>query len=159
MKPWIRRTLIAVVGAAAIGSIAACSHGSRHGRGPMSDEQVTQMKQRAIDRATRELNLNTAQQAKLATLADVLAQQRKAMRGPQESPRAALAPIIAGEKFDRQAAQALVDAKVGAVQGGAPSVIAAAGDFYDSLDAQQQTQVRAFLERGPGHRFGFFGRN
>lgn len=159
MKPWIRRTLIAVIGVAAIGSIAACSHGPRHCRGPMSDEQMGQMKQRVVERATRELNLNTEQQGKLTALADTLAQQRKALRGTSESPQAALAPIIAGPKFDRAAAQALADAKVSAVQTGGPSVINAAGDFYDSLDAEQQAKVRTFMERGGRHRFGFFGRD
>ncbi len=159
MKPWIRRTLLAVAGAAAIASLAACGHGPRHCRGPMSDEQVAEMRERFIDRASSELALNADQKTKLGTLADALAQQRKAMRGDTTSPRAALAPLIAGPTFDRNAAQALLNAKVRAVQTGAPSVLDAAANFYDSLDATQQGKVRAFLDKGPGHRFGFWNRD
>ena len=31
-----------------------------------------------------------------------------------------------------------------------PQVVAAMGDFYDSLKGEQQKTVREFLQRGPG---------
>jgi len=158
MKTWIRRSLLGLIGAAAlVGGLAACSHSPRH-HGPMSEADAVKMRERMVDRVSRELELDAAQQARLGTLADVLAQQRKALRGSQESPRAAIAPLIAGTQFDRSAAQSLVDTKVAAMQSGSPAVVNAAGDFYDSLRPEQQAKVRAFLERGP-RRFGFFGRD
>ena len=67
------------------------------------------------------------------------------------SPRDALKPLIAGEKFDRAQAQALLQAKTAAVQGQGPKVVEALADFYDSLKPAQQAQVRAMLDkRGHG---------
>ena len=62
--------------------------------------------------------------------------------------------LVAGEKFEREKAQALVGSKVAAVTAGSPQVIAAFGDFYDSLSPAQQAKVREFLDRrrGWGHR-------
>jgi len=51
--------------------------------------------------------------------------------------------------------KALIDAKTGAITARSPELIAAFGDFYDSLNPEQQKQVRERLERR-GH--GWWGR-
>ena len=41
-----------------------------------------------------------------------------------------------------------VSQKTEAVQSRSPQVVAALGDFYDSLNPQQQAKVREYMERG-----------
>lgn len=153
MKPWIKRTLFgAAAGAIVLGGLSACGH---RPHGPMSEEQVTAMRGKALERIGSRLDLNEAQKAKLATLADELLAQRRALRGGTE-PRTELQALIAGTQFDRAQAQALLEQKTQAVQAGGPKVIAALGEFYDSLSAEQQAQVRSLLaERRHG---GWWGR-
>lgn len=154
MKTWFRRSLLGVFGASiALGGLAACSHYSHHGGWHASPEEQARMRERMVDRVADRLDLNAEQKAKLATLATTLHQQRMAVRG-QADPRAQVREIVAGDKFDRTKAQALVTEKTAAVSAGSPEVIAAAANFYDSLDAQQQARVREYLE----HRRGWWRR-
>ncbi|MDZ7855660.1 Spy/CpxP family protein refolding chaperone [Sphaerotilus sp.] len=67
-------------------------------------------------------------------------------------PRAEMQALIKGDKFDRAGAQALIDQKANALRTASPDVITAMGDFYDSLNPEQQAKVRAFMERGPMRR-------
>lgn len=147
MKPWIRRTLIGVFGVTALfGTLAAWGHahgGWHHGRG--GPEARAHM----IDMASRRLNLDDTQKAKLNALADTLQAQRKALVADPANPRAELQALIAGPSFDRTQAQALLQAKLSTVQTQSPTVVNAFGDFFDSLRPDQQAQLREFLARGP----------
>jgi Spy/CpxP family protein refolding chaperone len=156
MKTWIRRTLIAATGIALVaGGLAACGHrgfGDHGGRGmaTMSAEDVAQWRGRFVERATRELQLDAAQQQRLTVLFDKMNEQRTALLAGSD-PRSTMTALIAGEKFDRAKASALVAEKTGAVQLKSPEVIAAAADFFDTLSTEQQAKVREFLARR-GHR-------
>ena len=150
MKTWIRRTLIGLASATALfGGLAACSHG--HHRGPMSEADIVQLRERFIDKAASRLDLDSAQKARLATLADALQAQRSALMpggAVGNPPRAELQALIAGASFDRTQASALLQAKLGAVQLKSPELIAAFGDFFDSLRPDQQARLREALARG-----------
>lgn len=149
MKPWLRRTLIGVFGAAVLfGGLAACSH---RAHGPMSESDITQLRERFIDKASRELALNDAQKAKLGGLADALKAQRSALMADGSHPRTELAALVAGSQFDRARAQALIDGKTGALRDKAPAVATAMADFFDSLQPEQQQKVRDLLAKGRGH--------
>jgi Spy/CpxP family protein refolding chaperone len=149
MKPWIQRTLLAVFGTSlALGALGACSHRQDHHGWSASAEERQQHRDRMIEHVAKRLDLNADQKQRLATLADKLQQQRAAMAGTTPDPRAALRGLVAGDKFDRARAQALVAEKTAAVNTGSPEVIAALGDFYDSLNATQQAKVRESMERG-----------
>jgi Spy/CpxP family protein refolding chaperone len=153
MRPWIKRTLFGAFGATIlVGGLAACGHHRHHGGWQMSEADEAKIRERVIGKATRELELDAAQQAKLNALADTVKAQRTALRGSGPSPRDAVSGLIAGAQFDRAKAQALVEQKTGAVREGSPAVIAAFGDFYDALRPEQQQKVRDFLQRGHGHR-------
>jgi len=149
MKTWIRRSLIGLFGVAVIaGGVAACGLPHRgHGFTPLSADDAARWRQRAIERATAKLQLDAAQQQKLGALFDTLREQRNALIGSTADPRADMAALIAGTRFDRARAQALVDHKTAALVAGAPQAIAALGDFYDSLDAGQQGKLRDLLGR------------
>ena len=151
MKTSIKRTLFAVLGATLLaGSLSACSsgHGWRHG--PRDEQSMTEMRGKMLERVGSKLNLDSAQKQKLDRLADTLQAQRKTFMGDAAKPREALQALVAGATFDRAGAQTLVDAKVRAVQAGSPEVIAAMGDFYDSLKPEQQTQVRDMMSKRHG---------
>ena len=149
MKRWIKRTLFAIFGVALVGgALAACGHRDHgwHG-GNVSAEDVAKWRGRMIDRAGRELALDDAQKLRLGVLFDKMNEQRSALMGQGADPRSAMKALIAGDKFDRNAAAALVGEKTEAVRSRSPEVIAAAADFFDSLKPEQQAKVRDFLDR------------
>jgi Spy/CpxP family protein refolding chaperone len=152
MKRSIKRILAAVFGTAVlVGGLTACG-GHHGGWGRMNDADATQMRERMIERAGKELKLDDAQKQRLAVLADKLRESRVAVMGATD-PRADMLALVAGPKFDRANAQALVEAKTTAVRARSPEVIAAAADFFDSLKPEQQQQVREFMsKRRGGHR-------
>ena len=154
MKPWIKRTLIGLTATTvALGGLSACGSRGDHARG-WSDERITEVRGKAIEKISDRLDLNADQKAKLAVLADQMIAARKALRGNTD-PRTDLQALVAGDKFDRSKAQQLLDQKLQAAQGNGPQMLAAFGDFYDSLNPEQQKQVREKLERR-GH--GWWGR-
>jgi Spy/CpxP family protein refolding chaperone len=155
MKSWIKRSLIGLTAATVVlGGLTACGSRGDHARG-WSDERITEMRGKAIERISSKLELNTDQKAKLGVLADEMIASRKAFKGNAADPRADLKALIAGDKFDRTKAQAMLDQKTQVVQGNGPKRLAAFGDFYDSLTPAQQQQVREKMDRR-GH--GWWGR-
>ena len=152
MRPWIKRTFIGLFSATVLlGGLTACGH--RHQGGwQMSDADAQKMRERMIDRVSRELTLDDAQKQRLGVLADKLREQRLALVGNTTEPRAELQALVTGTTFDRARAQALVEAKTNAVRAKSPEVIAAMADFYDSLKPEQQQKVREFMAKRRGWR-------
>ena len=155
MKPWIKRSLIALTSATVvIGGLTACGSRGDHARG-WSDERITEARGKMVEKISDKLELNAEQKAKLDVLADEMVASRKALRGESGDFRNDLQALIAGDKFDRSKAQQMLDQKTKVMQGSGPKILAAFGDFYDSLNPEQQKQVRERLERR-GH--GWWGR-
>lgn len=147
MKPWIKRTFFGALGLTVLaGGLAACGHY----RGGFTDERVMEMRGKAVERIAGKLDLNAEQKQKLNLLADELLAQRKAIKGDGTAPRALMGSLIAGDKFDRARAQTLVDDKTRAVEASAPKLVAALGDFYDSLNPTQQKELREKLQERRG---------
>lgn len=155
MKPWIKRTLIALSGITiAVGGLTACGTRGHHEHGAMSAERMTEMRGKVIERVTKKLDLSVEQQQKLGVLADKLQAQRTAFIGQTADPRAEIRQLVAGEKFDRARALNLLDEKTRVVQVSSPEVINALADFYDSLNPTQQAEVRDMMQK----RRGWFSR-
>jgi Spy/CpxP family protein refolding chaperone len=155
MKAWIKRSLIGLATATVVlGSITACGTRGDHAR-TWSDERITEVRDKAVEKISDKLTLNSAQKQKLGVLADEMIASRKAIKGDSADPRTELKALVAGDKFDRTKAQTLLDQKTQAVQGNGPKVLAAFGDFFDSLTPEQQKQVRDKLDKR-GH--GWWGR-
>jgi Spy/CpxP family protein refolding chaperone len=156
MKPWLKRTFVGLFGATALlGGVTACSHASHHRSGwqAMSEEDVAKTKTRIVDKVGEKLELNADQKAKLGVLFDRLHEQRTALhRGGQL--RGEITALIKDNTFDRWHAQDLVNAELNAVRDKSPAVIAALGDFYDSLTPAQQQKLRDHLQRMGEHRWG-----
>jgi periplasmic protein CpxP/Spy len=115
---------------------------------------ATEMRGKVVDKISSHLVLNDAQKQKLGVLADEVIASRTAFRGKDADPRAEFKAMVSGEKFDRTRAQALLEQKTQVVQGNGPKMITAMADFYDSLNPEQQKQVREKMER----RGGWWGR-
>ena len=148
MRRWFKRSLIGLFGATlVVGSLSGCSSYRHHGN--WSEADVGQIRTKILDRAGKELELDATQKERLAVLADTIQAQRAAFRAGGE-PHTELQSLVAGTRFDREKAQALVEAKTGAVRAKSPEVIAAAADFYDSLRPDQQQKVRDFMNRRRG---------
>jgi periplasmic protein CpxP/Spy len=148
MKHWIKRTLVTALGATLVlGSLSACS-GGRHG-GNMSEADMTAKQIKMVDYAGKKLDLNDAQKQRLSVLGDKLREQRTALMGKTEV-RTDLQSIVAGTTLDKAKAQAMIEEKTTALRSKSPEVIAAAADFYDSLNPAQQQQVRDLMQRRKG---------
>ena len=147
MKPWIKRSLFGITAITVIlGGLAACGSHREHSKG-WSDERITEVRGKAMDKIGSKLELNADQKQKLGVLADEMIVSSKALRGEGADPRTDLKSLMAGDKFDRSKAQALMDQKMQVMQGNGPKILKAFGDFYDSLNATQQKQVRDRLEK------------
>jgi Spy/CpxP family protein refolding chaperone len=166
MKTWMRRSLMVLGGTVLLGGLAACGHGGmgggmggmgHHGRGPMSEADSAQWRQRMTERVASELKLDAAQKAKLALLAEAMHAQRQALVANPGDLRGEVQALMAGPSFDHARAQAMVEAKTRAVQEKSPAVIAAAADFFDSLNPEQQQKVRDFMQRRGGRWGGRHG--
>jgi len=147
MKTWIRRSLLGAMGATiALGALTACGHQRMHGGWNSTPEERARQQEWVVERVTRKLDLTEPQKAKLQALASTLQAERSAFHA-QGDPRARMQALLAGDKFDRAGAQAMAEKAADALRGRSPAVIAAFGDFYDSLDPAQQARVRDAMER------------
>lgn len=154
MRPWLKKSLIGLFGASVLlGGLSACGHRHHGDAGwQASAEDAAKWRERAMDRAAKELQLDDAQKQRLGVLFDKLREQRSAIVGSTTNPRAELGALIRGDRFDATRAQALVEEKTGAIRRGSPEVIAALAGFFDGLKPEQQQQkLRAYLDKRHGH--------
>jgi periplasmic protein CpxP/Spy len=156
MKTWIKRTLFGLFGASIlVGGLAACGH-RHHGWGggtQISAEDAAKWRERMLERAGKELQLDEAQKQRLGVVFDRLREQRNALVGSTPDPRAELRALVDGDRFDKARAQALVDGKTNAIRAGSPQTIEALAAFYDGLKPEQQARLREFMDkRGRGWR-------
>ena len=154
MKRWIRRTLAGLAAVLTLGALGGCGHHRDHAGWGATPEEQARHREHIVERIGARLELNEAQKARLAVLVAKVHEQRIAFAGQQPDARAQLQALVAGDKFDRAGAQALMAKTAAALESRSPEVIAALGDFYDSLDANQQARVRGYLQ----HRRGWWRR-
>jgi len=149
MNTWLKRTLIgAATAAALVGSIAAYSQAeTRFHGGPPTPEDIASHQAHMLEHISQSLDLDAAQQVKLQALTTQLHAQHDKLMTSGTEPHARMKSLIAGNTFDRAGAQALVDEKLAAIKANSPALIAAAGDFFDSLRPEQQQKVRDFMEK------------
>ncbi|MBV8379275.1 MAG: Spy/CpxP family protein refolding chaperone [Paucibacter sp.] len=128
-------------------------HFHHHHHGHHGHDEGSRLEHMAEHVAAR-LDLDDAQQDKLTDLLEALWAQRAAVKSPDLVKD--LAGVIQGERLDRDAARALAEQRIAALQAGVTPVLDALGGFYDSLDAEQQQAVR-FMLRMRGRFGGRFG--
>lgn len=148
MKTWIKRSLVGIFGAGIVlGGLSAC--GDRHERHGMAMDgaYAAKMQEKMAERVTKELALTDAQKQLLVRVGERVREQQRALVGSTKDPRAELQALVAGPQFDRARALAIVEEKTQAIRGKSPELIAAAADFYDSLDPAQQQKLRERLQK------------
>lgn len=147
MKPGIKRSLFGLFGATLlVGGLTACGRHNHNYSANMSAEDQAQFRGKMMERVAGKLDLNAEQKQRLGVLADKLQEQRSALVAKGIDPRAEVEALVAGDKFDRARAQALVTEKTAALNSKSPEVIAAMADFFDGLNATQQTKVREAMQ-------------
>lgn len=155
MKTWIKRTLIGLAATATLlGGLAAWAH--RHhsadfGWRAVSAADAAPLQGRVLERAASKLELDAAQKAKLAALAERLRETRNAMVATTADPREEFKAALAGTTLDRGRVNTLVQAQLAMAGAQSPALVDAAADFYDSLRPAQQAELREMLDRGRDH--------
>ena len=136
MKTRIRYAL-AILGAVGIAAaVTACGHGFRH-HAP-GDYAV-----RHIEKLGKELDLNEAQTAKLNAVTATLRKGGETLRSKHGERQKEVLALLDQPTFDRQRANALVQQTTRDVNDHAAEMVAAIGEFYDSLTPPQQQKLRA----------------
>lgn len=152
-KHSLKRTLLGLFGVTlVVGSLSACGHRQHDYGTQLSAEEYTQKRDKIVDKVASRLDLNDDQKKRLAVFGDKLYEQRTALIGQTKGPRAEMKALVAGDRFDAERAQALINDKTAALNAKSPEVIAALADFYNSLNATQQQKVRDYMD-GRGRWF------
>jgi protein CpxP len=139
-----RITKLIVIGSGVVllaGSIAACGR-------PHTPEQRAEW---MTEKVTKELKLDDAQQAKLKTLSDLMLSARKQMRQEFGDDRDQVLSLLDQPKLDQARILGMVREHTQAINKEAPKVVAALGNFYDSLTPEQQAEVRKFVKEHHEH--------
>lgn len=138
------RYFLTVVGAVAVAaSVGACGHYARH-HGP-GDYAV-----RHIEKLGKELDLNDAQTAKLNAVTETLVKGRETMRSRHDTKHKELMALFDQPTLDQQRALGLVQQTTREIDNQAPEMIAAIGEFYDSLTPPQQQKLREEMKERMG---------
>ncbi|MCK7580711.1 MAG: Spy/CpxP family protein refolding chaperone [Chromatiales bacterium] len=131
------RYIFVILGAVGIAlAVTACGHGFRHHM--PADHAV-----RHIEKLGKQLDLNEVQTAKLSAVTATLRKGGESLRGKHDERQKEVLALIDQPTFDRQRANALVQQTTRDVNDHAAEMIAAIGDFYDSLTPAQQQELRA----------------
>ena len=140
-----KRSLIYITGGALLtAGVVACNHGMHFGTPEERGEWV-------VEKVTRELELDTAQQARLETVKDEFLDMRRDMRSDREQTRADVLAMLQQPTLDRDKANSIVTGYVEKFNTRSPQNVDAIGDFYDSLNDQQRAELNAFIQHKMEH--------
>ena len=104
-----------------------------------------------VDEVTEELTLTEPQQEKLVVLKDQMLEVRKATKEMLMESRDQFTTLFETSNLNQEQALTLIQSHTEFVNQAAPVLVAAFGDFYDSLTPEQQTEIRTFLEEHRKH--------
>ena len=96
-----------------------------------------------------ELDLNDQQRTELDEFRWKMVDSIKDMR--DQRPDAGEIQAVLGEQFNSDKAMSMLEQRLQRVQGRAPEMIAAFGEFYDSLDADQKVKLAEAVEKRVVH--------
>jgi len=106
-----------------------------------------------VDEVTEELELNETQQTKLQELRVEMVATHKAARKKLRDSKSQFRSLFDAATLDQDEAVTLVSTHTQFIDERAPVVVAAFGDFYDSLTTQQQNDIRSFLREHGEHHY------
>lgn len=145
MRIAVKRIAIAVGALALVAGLSACGHRYYHHDPEKRAEWMA-------EKVAKELQLNADQAAKLQTLKTELLTVGRDMREQHTKTRAQIMALLEQPTLDRDQAVAMIDERTQAMNEAAPNVVAAFGDFYDSLNDAQRRQLREALADHFEHR-------
>jgi Spy/CpxP family protein refolding chaperone len=143
MKRYGKWLLMLVTGSVITVLLAGC--GPRHHSPEERADWVTK-------KITSELELDDTQSAKLATLKTEMLEAGKVMKQRRDDSVDIIKGLLEQPTLDRNQALNLVESHTRTINDQAPRVVAALGDFYDSLRPEQQARLREKLQEFQQHR-------
>lgn len=136
------KIIIAVIsGVVLISGINACSH---HRSPEASAEHV-------VEKISSKLKLNESQTMKLVQLKDEFMNIRQTMQSDRNSTFAEVDELLSQSTLDQQRVQQLLQNKIATVNNKAPQIITTFAGFYDSLNPEQQNQIREKVQKYKEH--------
>jgi protein CpxP len=99
-----------------------------------------------VGKASKELELNAAQKARLVEVKNEFLDVRKTMRSDRAQTRADVLAMLKQPTLDREKMNAIVSQKIATINTRSPAVVDAIGNFYDSLDDSQRAELSEFIE-------------
>ncbi len=135
MKLTKRRIIYLTTAALLTTGIVACNHGTPEERS-----------ERMVQKVTEELELTETQQVRLSEVKNELLEMRKTMRSNREQTQTDIQAMLKQPTFDRNKANSIVNQHIETIHSRSPVIIDAIGNFYDSLDDAQRTELREFIE-------------
>jgi Spy/CpxP family protein refolding chaperone len=107
------------------------------------EERVAWVSERVADY----LDLNVDQKRKLDQLRDEVISTGQAMREDGRTSGEELLIMLENQKMDREKALAVINHRLDTLKARAPELVNLFGDLYDSLNADQQDEVRQPIEK------------
>jgi protein CpxP len=150
METAMNKTRLALIAGAVVlaGALSACN--PHH----FNKEDRAEHAAWIVESIGRKLDLNDAQKAKLDIVKTRLLAAREEADTRRDADAKEIVALLSQPTFDRARAEALVQSHTRAIETKAAEVIAAFGDFYDSLTPAQQQKLRERVEsRINGHCF------
>lgn len=145
MKRKTKLSLFIVGTLVLVGSFSACGF-----RGDA--EQRSQWIQ---EKVTKKLELNNVQQAQLENVSAEMMAARNDMKQRFGDDREQLLALLEQATLDQSMILTLIESRTQALNERAPVIVAAVGEFYDGLTAEQQAEVREFIQEHRGrHGYG-----
>jgi len=130
-----KRIIYILSGGTVILGIAACGAYRYH-------HDPEQRAQWMMKKVSKKLDLDADQRIKLESVRDELVATVKIARAGRDSVHQEALDIIKDDKLDRDKAITMVNKRTDTVVERAPTIIAAIGDFYDSLNEDQRAKLR-----------------
>jgi len=124
-------------------AVVAFTLGACYPRDPSPEARVAW----ASERIASYLDLNNQQKNRLDELRDELIGTSQALREDGRTTGEEILIILDENKMDREKALAVVHHRLETMKARAPELVNRFGDFYDSLDAEQQATVRKPVQK------------
>ena len=136
---------LSAIGLLLAGAVTACGKG--HFR--MSPEKRAQY---FMEKATEELKLSEPQVAKLSVVKDELLAAKQQMGVQRKATQETLLEMLDQSTMDRERILSMVQQRTQEVNDKAPRVVAALGDFYDTLSPEQRQKLKDEVQHHMDHR-------
>jgi Spy/CpxP family protein refolding chaperone len=124
-------------------AIVAFTLGACYPRDPSPEARVTW----AAERVAGYLDLDRQQKRQLDRLRDELIYTSQDLREDGRTTGEEILVMLADDKMDRDKAMAVVTHRLETMKARAPELVNRFGDFYDSLNPEQQAEVRKPVQK------------